>query len=264
MLSEARKTRVIVLAGPVASGKTTLLCCLYQLYQEGPFSDTTFAGSRSLRAFEEVAHESRATSGLEVPTTRRTSRSQTGFLHLRLKPDGSEALDVMFSDLSGEPYLEVINRPSQAASLPAIHRADSVVIVVDGSALVDPRLRHTSAFRTQVLLRALLEHGGIRADADVDIVLTKWDRVKAAGEESVAFAAKFLQELAEGAATNYDTASFVTCGQSLADPSVPTGSGLDSLVKRWSRRKRPPTFGPLAAVVPATNRSSGVDTGSVA
>jgi hypothetical protein len=263
-LAVERKARVVVLAGFQGSGKTTLLCCLYGRYQQGPFAGTSFAGSRSLRAFEQIAHEDRPQSGREVPTTQRTSRSQTGFLHLRMMPDNAESsIDVLFSDLSGEPYAEIVDRPSLASTLPALQRGDSIGIVVDGSLLVGPEERHVSAYRTQLLQRAILDYGGSRADADLDIILTKWDVLQAAGHQATEYALALVRELADAASESHDAASFVTCGRSLADKKVTTGSGLDALVKRWSRPKKPPIFGPVQEAEKALDAAETIETEAV-
>jgi hypothetical protein len=252
-LTTEQKARVVVLAGFVASGKTTLLCCLYQQYQTGAFAGTLFAGSRCLRAFEELSHENRAGSGREVPETARTPRGQTGYLNLRLRSDASEYVEVLFSDLSGEPYGDVISTPTNAGVLPGIGRADTVALIVDGSTLIAPGERDIAAYRVRILLRALLEHGGLRSDADVDVVLTKWDLVAKAGDEAAQEARRTIAELAEMASRQHDSASFVTCGRSLADARVETGSGIDLLIRRWCRHKSPPVFGlPQENVIPVT------------
>jgi hypothetical protein len=173
-------------------------------------------------------------------------------------------MDLLFSDLSGEPYSEIIDRPSQAAYLPALQRADSIGITVDGSLLAALEERHSAAYRARILQRALLEHGGLRPDADVDIILTKWDVVNAAGTDSTGYARALVQELADNASETHDVASFVTCGRSLADGTVATGSGLDSLVNRWCRQKKAPMFGPTGQPQSSANSTDVPEPGAVA
>src|SRR5437764_3929798 len=45
-------TRVVILAGPAASGKTTILTSIYESFLEAPFANFLFAGSITLVAFE--------------------------------------------------------------------------------------------------------------------------------------------------------------------------------------------------------------------
>ena len=44
-IAAKESTRMIVLVGPVASGKTTMETSLYQLFQNSPVNDFCFAGS---------------------------------------------------------------------------------------------------------------------------------------------------------------------------------------------------------------------------
>src|SRR5437660_1243890 len=41
-------TRVVIIAGPTASGKTTILTTLFESFLEAPFANYLFAGSRTL------------------------------------------------------------------------------------------------------------------------------------------------------------------------------------------------------------------------
>ncbi len=71
-ITRAALTRVIVLAGSEASGKTTLLVSLYERFQEGAFTEYLFAGSRTLLGLEMRCHRARIQSGASKPDTERT------------------------------------------------------------------------------------------------------------------------------------------------------------------------------------------------
>src|SRR4051812_6581560 len=51
-LSARERATVIVLAGAVASGKTTLITALYERFGHGPIAGHRFAGSLTLPGFE--------------------------------------------------------------------------------------------------------------------------------------------------------------------------------------------------------------------
>ena len=70
-IAASRSVRVVVLAGPVDSGKTTLLTSLYELFQWGTVADQLFAGSTTLPAFEQRCHLARTVSGGEIADTGR-------------------------------------------------------------------------------------------------------------------------------------------------------------------------------------------------
>src|SRR5438094_3901098 len=91
-LEVARPVRLVVVAGPVGCGKTTLLTSLYELFQWGPVAEFEFAGSKTLPAFEQRCHLSRSASGASEPKTQRTLNERTvdgrlipTYLHLGLR-----------------------------------------------------------------------------------------------------------------------------------------------------------------------------------
>ena len=55
-LAKSRPVQWIVLAGPIDSGKTTLLTSLYELFQWREVEGYAFAGSSTLPAFEELCY----------------------------------------------------------------------------------------------------------------------------------------------------------------------------------------------------------------
>src|SRR6266478_9212034 len=58
-LQVARPVRLVVVAGPIESGKTTLIASLYELFQWSRVSDYLFAGSNTLAGFEQKCYLSR-------------------------------------------------------------------------------------------------------------------------------------------------------------------------------------------------------------
>lgn len=258
-ITAEQRARVVVLAGPQRSGKTTLLAEIYSQYQHGPFAGYAFAGSASLMAFEQCCHESRAQSGLELPTTTRTSRAETGMLHLALLPDaGGGIVQILLSDVSGEFYEAVLNLPQQAAAIPALSRADAVSLVIDGEGLAELRERNKVKYDVELLLDALLEHGNLRPDTTIDPVIAKWDCVAAAGQDAVKFAKSLAQDVVARVSTSRPSSSVLTCARSLRDASVKSGYGLDDLLHRWTESS---TAGDLlpAYAVPAVTPIRAMD-----
>ena len=82
-LARSALTRLIVILGESDSGKTTLLAHINERLQRGPLGEMSFAGSRTLPAFEERCFLSRSASRRSQPTTQRTPLGQDqGLLHL--------------------------------------------------------------------------------------------------------------------------------------------------------------------------------------
>src|SRR5437868_1064496 len=71
-LAVARANRLIVIAGPASSGKTTLVVSIYELFQWRAVPDWLFSGCATFRGFELRSHPSRIASERVVPYTDRT------------------------------------------------------------------------------------------------------------------------------------------------------------------------------------------------
>lgn len=82
----ANLTRVIVLAGPNESGKTTVINSIYELFQRGKMPGYLFAGSSTLPGFERRCHHDRIMSNAARADTPRTPYGEGNrFLHFRIR-----------------------------------------------------------------------------------------------------------------------------------------------------------------------------------
>src|SRR4051812_14264762 len=64
-LAAARRPTVVVLAGTVSSGKTTLITSFYERFARGPIGPMKFAGSLTLPGFEARARGLRPQLGVK-------------------------------------------------------------------------------------------------------------------------------------------------------------------------------------------------------
>ena len=79
----ASPARVISIAGAKDSGKTTLLARIHEYFHEGPFSEYSFSGSRTLMGFGLVSWNAMMASGRHKADTERTKPWENDdFLHL--------------------------------------------------------------------------------------------------------------------------------------------------------------------------------------
>jgi hypothetical protein len=174
----ARSTRLIVIAGAADSGKTTLIASIYERFLQGPFARFNFAGSSTLRGFEQVCHPGRVASGLVAPATDRTLRSEgRKLLHLRVRPANDPTIDLLISDLSGEEFDDARESGEDARRLTVVSAAHRLVIMVDGGKLVQFESRQAAREESTTLLRTFVEEGLLPARTGVDIVFSKWDLV---------------------------------------------------------------------------------------
>jgi hypothetical protein len=136
-VSGRRPTKVIVLAGAVSSGKTTLVTSIYEKFQEGPFVNFSFAGSSTLPGFEERSHRGRMASEAEEPDTERTKlKTEQQFLHLAVRNNTTQAArDLLITDVSGEKFRLARDFAEECKKLVILKRADVFALLIDGGRL---------------------------------------------------------------------------------------------------------------------------------
>lgn len=233
-------TRVIMLAGPSASGKTTLLATLYQQFLEGPYAGYLFAGSATLHGFEQRCSMARTSSDLQSPDTGHTSLSDgIKFLHLKVRKEGGQESirDLLITDWSGEVFQLAKNSTEYCRSLTVLPRCDHVAIVVDGSQLAMVDGRHRAQADANMLLQRFLDSGMVGQKHLVDVIFTKWDIVKSS--ESTTDYEDFISNLQEtfenqhGARVGRLQFRRVAARPTEITSGVTDGFGLDGLFRSW-------------------------------
>ncbi|CNB70223.1 TPA: hypothetical protein RFB65_004275 [Yersinia enterocolitica] len=133
---------VVGILGDPESGKTACLASLYLLVSHAKLEGWSFADSRSLIAFEDIARGARDWNNGEVPEqmtvhTELADDRSPGFLHLRLKrlSDGRH-VDLALPDIPGE-WTQSLVTTAQSERLDFIKSAEVIWIVLDGRTLGD-------------------------------------------------------------------------------------------------------------------------------
>ncbi|WP_139977631.1 TRAFAC clade GTPase domain-containing protein [Nocardioides litoris] len=186
---------IVLIAGPVGSGKTTLVVELYARFLYGPFAGATFSGSETLRALDSRHFPALEKSGGVSPTTTRTSDEDLRLLHLRLNAGGSDH-NLLFSDVRGEFFENVIDGESVQREIPLVRRVDRCLIVVDGERAANPRQRDAVFTEARQLAGGL--RSALSAGTPVAVLCTKWDLVESKRQESVRFEAERIASFAAG------------------------------------------------------------------
>ncbi len=141
-LMGTRYVNVIGILGDPESGKTACLASLYLLISHAMLEGWSFADSRSLAAFEEIARGARdwndghAPEQMTVHTELADDRSP-GFLHLRLIRllDGRR-VDLALPDVPGE-WTQALVTTARSDRLEFMKSAEAIWIVLDGRTLAD-------------------------------------------------------------------------------------------------------------------------------
>jgi hypothetical protein len=230
-------TRVVIIAGPTGSGKTTILTSLFESFLEAPFGNFLFGGSRTLVGFERRCHDARSASGRDVPHTSHTPVDVVDFLHLRLLAASGSivgAQNLLLSDISGERFRTLRDSSEAVKKMPMLKRADHLCLVLDGEKLADRKLRHAARTDARTLLRSILEAGILSSACKVNIVFAKWDLVlgSADREAVTSFVANTRSALEATAAKINDTRIFEIAARP-ATPKVPFAFGLPTLLRYW-------------------------------
>ena len=177
-LVSEKECTLVVIAGDVDSGKTTMVGRCYTQFLLGEVPDWWYAGSRTLLGFEERSHHHRMASRRFRAATRHTPKGVEHYFHLDLRSvDGSQKRTLLLHDISGEDYQEGMSKSSAAAAFTMIRRADVVSFLLNGQQLITPGSRQRPYSRLMELIRALTQQGLLQHAPHINLIVTCWDQV---------------------------------------------------------------------------------------
>lgn len=137
-----RYVNVVGILGDPEAGKTACLASLYLLVSHAKLDGWSFADSKSLAAFEEIARGARDWNDGTPPEqmtvhTELADDRRPGFLHLRLIRDSDQRrVDLALPDVPGEWTQELVNF-ARSDRLDFMKSAETLWIVLDGRSLAD-------------------------------------------------------------------------------------------------------------------------------
>jgi len=148
----SRYVTVVGILGDPESGKTACLVSLYLLVANAKLNGWTFADSRSLMAFEEIARGARDWNQGKPPDqmtvhTEMSDDRRPGFLHLRLvRSADRRCIDLALPDLPGEWTTDLVS-VNRADRFEFMKSAEVVWMVADGRSLADKERRQGAISR---------------------------------------------------------------------------------------------------------------------
>jgi hypothetical protein len=257
-LAKARPVRWVVIAGPVRSGKTTLLTSIYELFQWGKVPNYIFAGSTTLPAFEERCHLARIESEGEEEDTPRTLYDDQGpkYLHLRVAAAKGDTMrvDFLFTDVSGEMFAHVRDSTNACKDLAFLRRAGNFILLLDSKKALRTDKRWAVIEEAKTILRSCLDSQMLSADCVVTVLWSKFDYFVETGDKSEdqAFRKQIAQEFDELFGKRVSHLNF---GEVAARPSkarkLGFGKGTVELLDGWI------TFSPGARAMDLLPEASG-------
>ncbi|MGD0813504.1 MAG: hypothetical protein ABSA83_07870 [Verrucomicrobiota bacterium] len=187
-MASGRPVRLIVIAGAVDCGKTTLLTSLYELFQSGTVRGSQFAGCDTLPAFERRCHLSRVDSENEEPETPRTAYDgpHPQYLHVKVQDQTAAAshIDFLFTDVSGEMFEHARSSTDECKKLTFLRRASHFLVFLDCEKAVQPLKRWGMVQEAKSLLQSCLDSDMVESKCFVTVVWAKCDYFEAAKDKS--------------------------------------------------------------------------------
>ena len=241
-VAAASRATVIVFAGHVGSGKTTLMTSLYERLGRGPVAGRFFAGSRTLPGFERRCHLGRVASGLASPDTPRTAFDALPWLHLRTADADhhSSMQDLLLGDFYGEHFSRLVAGTTKSSELPFLRRADHVCLIINGEKMASDVLRVGEIQASTDLLKALMEDQTLASPRALSLVVTKLDIVHRAGrtaQDEVDALCDALAGEIRGVYPDVNVPTVLTAARSTIS-ALPLGHGLEELVALWVSRPK--------------------------
>jgi hypothetical protein len=241
-------SRVVLVAGEYASGKTTLVVELWAQFLQGPFGEWSFKGSKTLAALDKRHRPARVASGRARASTDRTQDDDMRLLHLELSTSDRTA-NLLMSDVKGEFFDDLINGVSVGVTVPLARRADACIFMLDGARLVDPADRAATLWRSQLLIGALTEPDGLAQGTPILLAVSKCDLLDASGLESILNDVAELEAFAQRRGTRTQVLSL-----SARPGDARLGTvGLEELLD-WSTRDDPAADEAVGALDTQTGR----------
>lgn len=234
-------TKLIIIAGPVESGKTTLLLSIYEKFQESSFAGYLFAGSLTLPEFERRCHLGRIESWSVKADTERTRReSGINLLHLKVCNEGTYNIfrDVLLTDLTGEIFESIRDSTEECKKFKTLLRSDHFVLLLDCNKIVDKQYRQNALFDGLNMLQSCLDADMLNKTSYVQILFSKIDIIDRINdikekEEVNAFINYIEQKFITQFSQRVKNLCFFKVAARPEDSLLPFGYGLDKLFQFW-------------------------------
>lgn len=175
-LSCREDIKLVLVAGPFSSGKTTLETMLYYIFLEGKNRKLKFCGSYTMLGFWKRSKKMMTSSGEPEPVVDRTSSGDKDwFLHLKVEDLSGKQENLVFADLSGEIFGDARKLDDYKE---IFQDMENVILIVDGEKISDSTEQKNAYTETIVLLRQLLKNSIVTQNTKLQIVCTKQDKMK--------------------------------------------------------------------------------------
>jgi hypothetical protein len=236
-ITASEDTKIIILVGPSACGKTTIETTIYQMFYDGTVNGYYFAGSKTIQAYEHRSFNTRVKSKQNVPTTPRTIRGvQDIFLHLRLWNEKTQKFtNFLFADLSGEDFeSHRADTDAMKKNFAFIKYADYIIAVLDGDLISTKKNRNSTFDSITELLRTMAEAEIFNSRTNLQAVISKYDIVseRASGDINIeSYINNIASKLEQRTGLNIVLRNIAAMPNNISKYAI--GYGIEDLMASW-------------------------------
>jgi len=236
-------SKLIILAGPPESGKTTLLVFLNNRFQKGPYANYFFKGSQTLLEFEICSHLSRFSPSNTRPYTPRTLNNvlnveDVRYLHIDLyNINKNNTHSLLFTDISGEVFRTIRDSSEKCKDFSLLKRCDIFTLILDGKEIMEHKKRNFCYNDGFTLLKNCIDSNMLNTNSFVDIVVTKMDLIF--GNPNEEDALSFIRYIEDEYRNNFSNQLgklrfHLTCARLMkSNNKLKSGYGIDNLLNNW-------------------------------
>jgi hypothetical protein len=233
----AQAATLVALLGDRDSGKSTLICSIYDRFLHGSFAGCESSGIRTITGFERRAHLERLDSGRGTPDTQHTSIAEgLQYFHFPLvHVETGGRYELLVSDRAGELYKDARGNSTLVKELIEVPQADFVVILLDGARLASPILRAGAFFAVRQTLQMLTDQNALRATDRVQVVVSKIDLIEGVAEtpDVRRHLAEFQERLARDFGSKFAHLQFLEIAARDPKGTYPAAHGVGLLLQSW-------------------------------
>lgn len=229
---------IVSLIGDRDSGKSTLLCSIYDRFLHGSFAGRRSFAVRTITGLERRAHHERLESGRTTPDTERTSRAEgLRYFHFGTSAEADTAArsHLLISDRAGEKYKEARGNFALVSALTEFPLADFLVVMVDGARVANLAARAGAFFVVQQTLQMLADSGAADVNTPVQVVFTKQDLIEDAdgADDLRTKITDFKIRLLSAFEHRFKDLSCFEIAARAHKGQFDPASGVDALLKSW-------------------------------
>lgn len=238
-ISSSEVSKLIMFAGSVGCGKTTLLTSIYHQFLSSAENRYYFMGSKTLLAFEQRAHFTRIQSNQSSPVMQRTNNGVLdSYLHLKLYDTQTKyAKNIFISDFSGEDFDKIKGSVDTAKEeLAMVKQMKLLCIILDGKKITSSQFRYREINNAKMLLKTLNDAELLHNSAKVIAIVSKYDLIKNKYGDNVDEIHKILNEIKQNIVSEIPKREdemvvyTVAALPELKNNVVPIGYGLENII----------------------------------